>query len=224
VKRLRADEGMTLVETMVAALVGLLVMGAAATLFSAALRTTRTTNDRVTAVNSARVSVESIGRTLRTAIRPSQLGDGVSTSLAVLEATGSRLRFYANVDNATEAVGPSRVTYDLTGGTLVQSVQRPISPVDPTVGFAWCDDTLSSCPVLRKVLATGVASGSGFTYYATDGSAVLPGVDGLDATQRELVNSVDVRVSVAGSGTSGSSTAVTRVELVNTDAYRAAAT
>jgi type II secretory pathway pseudopilin PulG len=224
VNRLRGDDGMTLVETMVAAFVGLLVMGAAATLFSAALQTTRTTTDRVTAVNSARLSVESIGRTLRTAIRPSQLGDGVSTSLAVLEATGTRLRFYANVDNATEAVGPSRVTYDLTGGTLVQSVQRPTSPVDPTVGFAWCDDTLSSCPVRRTVLATGVASGSGFTYYATDGTALVPGAGGLDATQRELVNSVDVRVSVAGSGTSGPSTAMTRVELVNTDAYRAAAT
>lgn len=215
-----SDAGFSILETLVSMVVGMVVMGAATTMFTASLRTNKTTTSRVEAVNTSRVAAATIGRSLRAAIRPSQLGDTASTDPALLEATGTRLRFYANIDNADDAIGPTRVTYDMSGGTLVQTLQRPTMPVAPATAFVYCDDTLPSCPVKRAVLATGLKPTSGFGYYATDGSPLVPPASGLTAASCALVNSVDVTVAVSGAGTTGATTVVTRVELVNQDAYR----
>lgn len=214
------DSGITLVETMVALSIATVVMGAAATISTAALATNRASMTRVQAVNDARVSVAAVDRTLRAAIRPVQLGVTASTEPAFLEATLTRVRFYADIDNPGDAVGPSRVTYDTNGGTLVQTIQKPLTPITPSSGFTYCDETLSSCAVQRAVLATGLRSTSGFAYYGSDGVAIPVPSGGLDLTTRGLVNGVDISVSLAGSGSSGPTSLTTRVELVNQDAYR----
>jgi type II secretory pathway pseudopilin PulG len=215
-----ADAGFSILETLVAMVVGMVVMGAATTMFTASLRANTTTTARVEATNTARVAIAEVSRTLRTAIRPVQLGDLASTEPAVLEATGTRLRFYANIDNATEAVGPTRVTYDMSGGTLVQTLQRPTMPVSPATAFTYCDDTLPSCPVQRSVLASGLKATSAFSYVATDGTTLAAPATGMTAASRALVNGVDVSIALTGSGTSGATTVLTRVQLVNQDAYR----
>ena len=107
----------------------------------------------------------------------------------------------------------------------MQTLQRSTAPVAPSTTYGFCDDTLASCAVQRTTLARGATSASGFTYYATDGSVLTPAALAASTT-RDTVASVDVRVAVSGTAStartsaSGGTTVLTRVQLVNQDAYR----
>ena len=124
---MRRDEGLSMPELTVTMLVMSVVLAGLATLFIGSLNTAVGTQARLEEVSDARIAVSSMGRTLRTAILPSQLYDSASTaSAAFIQAEPRAISFYANVDNVNNAVGPTRVRYWIdSAGVLYESKQVP---------------------------------------------------------------------------------------------------
>ena len=150
---------------------------------------------------------------MRTAILPSQLFDTTSTvEAAFIEATPMSIRFYGNLNNTNNLVGPSKITFEVVGGQLRQTVQKPnaFDPANPKLhllrsGGAGC--ALGYTILARGVLLTGAPI---FTYYDSLGNS-LTGTT-LTADQLEIVDAVDISVTVAKTGVGGNgSTFVLRV-------------
>lgn len=218
------DSGASLVELCVAMLIfsGLLI--ACATLYIGSLQTATGTQSRLEEINDGRIAVSAMSRTLRTAILPSQLQDTSSAETAAfIEATPQAIRFYANIDNDNNTVGPSKVTYAIVAGELIETVQTPNPRVGTSRAFIYCTPG-PACPTRQKVLARGVNAGDAiFTYYDALGQ-VLSGTS-LTDEQLEIVDAVDVVVTVVQPGTGGNGTTyVSRVAMPNHDAVMRAET
>src|SRR5262245_23243555 len=64
-KRIAAEDGFTLAELLVATVTGLIVVGAAASLFTAAIRSEPAARERTAAIQEARTMSEALTRELR---------------------------------------------------------------------------------------------------------------------------------------------------------------
>ena len=110
-----------------------------------------------------------MGRTLRTAILPSQLYDSSSTATAAfIPAEPRAISFYANIDNVNNAVGPTRVRYWIdSAGVLYESKQVPNARAAGVTKFDYCTPGPGCNTVQQKLIARGVTGGSTpiFTYY-----------------------------------------------------------
>jgi type II secretory pathway pseudopilin PulG len=214
--RAEKDSGLGLVEVLVAMALSSIVLATCATLFLGSLKTTSGTQSRLEEINDGRVAISAMGKAMRTAILPSQLFDSTSTvEAAFIEATPMSIRFYANLNNDSNTVGPSKVSFAVVGGQLQESVQAP-NPFDPdNPKFVYC----TTCVVPYTILARGVVvTGSPiFVYYDSLGNPLTGTTLTLD--QLEIVDSVDISVTVSKPGVGGSgSTFVLRVALPNHDA------
>jgi type II secretory pathway pseudopilin PulG len=215
----RRDVGLTLVELLTAMSLTGVLLAALASLFLGATKTTHGTQNRLEEINDGRVAISSMGRALRTAILPSQLFDVSSDDTAFISAESNKLRFYANIDNPGNSVGPTKVTYEVTGGVLTQVTQipNPFVPANPV--YVYCVPS-PTCPTKTKVLARGVLTSSPiFRYYDSLGNALTGSP--LSDDKLAAVDSVDVSVTVAkpGSGGNGSTFAL-RVAMPNHDAVQ----
>ena len=109
-------------------------------------RSNATNTSRQEQIDTARFSVETMSKTIRTAAKPVQISGACSPSMcpqdAFLLGADFGVQFYANLNNEGGSVGPSRVTYTVatsgpTAGQLIETVQRP-DPDGPTsTGFAY---------------------------------------------------------------------------------------
>lgn len=223
----RPDAGFTLVELSMAMLVSSVVAAAAAVMFNVALKSNTTTEARLDSINTARVSVESMSRTLRTAVLPRQLDDAGNTDAAFLRAAADEVSFYANINNPNNAIGPSRVTYRIAGGRLEQTIQAPDAHAPDDHDYTYCDLAQVTCARRSTTLAEGVVVNQPlFTYFDATGAplaltASCSGKPCLTGTGLEVVDAVEVRVVVAApqrAGQIGPSTYITRVALPNNDA------
>lgn len=219
------DAGMTLAELLVGTVVAAMVMAAAGTLFEVGMRSNATSTARLTTINQARVSVEAMGRSMRTAVLPSQLDDAGNTDTAFLQGEANAVSFYANINNLNNAVGPSRVTYVVDASKrLMQTVQAPL-PNPVSHDFKYCDPTLASCAKAVTVLGEGVdltvplfryydSTGAVISYASTcpDGNACLAG------TALANVDAIDLSLVLRSAGvTIGPTTYLLRVSLPNHD-------
>ena len=215
----RREDGTTIVELSVTTFLFSSLLIACATLYIGSLRTATGTQLRLEEINDGRIAVSAMSRTLRTAILPSQLYDTSSTDTAAfIEATPASIRFYANIDNANNVVGPSKVTYRVVNGELIENVQTPNPRTATDRSFVYCTPG-PTCPTSQKILARGLVVGAApiFTYYDALG-ATLAGSN-LTADQLEVVDSVDVTVTVAQPNSGGDGTTYAlRVALPNHDA------
>jgi hypothetical protein len=211
----------------VSLLVSGVVAAAAAVMFNAGLKSNTTSEARVDTINAARVSVESMSRTLRTAVLPRQLDDAGSTDAAFLSASASEVRFYANINNPDNVIGPSRVTYRVSGRDLVQTIQPPDAHAPDDHDYRYCDPGAPGCVSRSMVLASGLeTSVPVFTYYDDAGAALTlsgscAGVACLPGNSLDVIDAVEVRVVVAPPARApgiGPTTYVLRVALPNNDA------
>src|SRR5665811_836960 len=114
----RSERGYTLIELLVAATVGMVVLGGAVTVFVGAVRSEPRTAEQVTAIQQGRVALERITRELRQ-------GTDVTT------ATASQLAVVTYVKQASCAGAPAsssiacRVTYTCTAGACSRVVAEP---------------------------------------------------------------------------------------------------
>lgn len=243
--RLRAasewrDAGTTLTEMVVVMLIMSIVVVTTVSLTISLGRTTAQNSARQDQIDVGRIAVERLSKTARTAVKPSQLQPTCDTACgevdAFLQGGSYSMKFYANLDNVSNLVGPSQVTYTLatTGtdaGVLVEKVQTP-DPVavpgnPPPTGYTYCNaeatGATGACKSRLTVrrLATGVQTGTPvFTYYQANGDPLPASASGLTADQLEKVMAIEVQLTVKSPSASapGATTYIQRITLPNAQA------
>jgi prepilin-type N-terminal cleavage/methylation domain-containing protein len=147
---LRREEGLTLIELMIAMALGLVVMAAATAVLIGGMHRQPREEQRSAAIQRARTTMERITRELR---------QGTS----VPAATATQLSIVTYVDQATCAGAASanavlcRVTYTCSAGACSRTVARPDG----------------SSPGAATRVVDGLSPGSVFSYSASGGSCTL---------------------------------------------------
>lgn len=222
----RTDDGVTLTELLVTMVVLGVLVSATVLMVNASMRVSSANKERLDQSNSATIAMQRVSRTLRTAVLQSQLTTtctlAICTESAFLKGTPTSVQFYADVDNPKNSVGPSRVTYDVTGGVLTETLQKPDSPTPDAAGYHYCTPG-PGCAIRTTVLATDVQSAAAiFSFYtAADpvNAIALSMGSQLTATQLKAVDSIDVSLNVqrAGGANVAGASMVQRVALPNAD-------
>jgi Tfp pilus assembly protein FimT len=226
----RADDGLSLVEVLVTMALTTLVAGFTFTLLIQGVRSTGSTSVRQDNAGQARVAIEAITKNLRTAIAPSLVQNmsctaGCAATTALTGAGGGSVTFYANINGV--ASPPSRITYAVTGSSLVETVQAPV--IQSAQQYSFCTPG-AGCALRTRTLVRGIVPPTVteplFTYYP-DGVSPAPLTLSAPATATELaaVDSVDVLLKVRTSAKWGTpaTTVAMRVALPNADYARAQA-
>lgn len=149
----REERGLTLIELLIAAAVGLVVVGGALTMFMGAIRSEPRTASKVAAIQEARTTVDRITRELR---------QGLETPTA----SPSKLEIVTYVKAATcggaaaSTSIPCRVTYECSAGKCTRVVAQPNG----------------SAPGPAVQVAGGLASTNVFTYSPSAGDPTYVGV------------------------------------------------
>jgi prepilin-type N-terminal cleavage/methylation domain-containing protein len=227
---------MTLTEMLVVMLIFGIVVAATASVTISMSRTTGQNMARQDLVDEARTAVERVSKTTRTAVKPSQLLSSCSVACAEVDAflqgTPTSMKFYANLDNPGNSLGPSQITYTIAtsgadAGVLVEKVQRPDSNVPGTNGYAYCNaeaaGASAACRARLSVrrVAEGVTTTSDvFRYYAADGARLVPAASGLTASDLEKVLGIEVTLTVRSDSTTAPQpiTYIQRITLPNAQA------
>jgi hypothetical protein len=182
------DDGVTVVELVVASAVGSLLLAVVATLVIGALRTIDVLTVRSGTVGDARIALEAMSRNIRVAAQPP------GASAALVSASPTELSFWALLDRGAPASDapptPTFVRYRYVGNCLTQSLTpAPGGTVTVTppaaTGPAGC--------LLRTVRPPV------FTYYRVGeptGASPLPASPQLAAADLLQVGSVRVLVQV----------------------------
>jgi len=169
----RGERGFTLVELLLAATMGLVVVGGAVTIFIGAIRSEPRVAGEVASIQQARVAMERLTRELR-------------QGLDVPTATASQLEIITYVNEASCDGAPSstkipcRVTYTCAAGACSRVVAQP-------------DGT---APGGSTQVINGLASDDVFSY-GTSASTQAATCDGASATSPVFVC---VSLQIAGSG------------------------
>lgn len=209
-----SDAGTTLTELMVVILIFSIVAITTATLTIGFSRSNAENVSRQDQIDEARTAVERMSKTVRTAVKPSQLltscgGSGCDLD-AIINASDYAMTFFGNLDNEDNSRGPSRITYSVAtsgadAGVLIEKVQRPDSAVPSSNGYTYCSAEAPSAPAACKSrltvrrLAAGVQTATGtplFSYYSGAGDRLTVSGTGLTSDQLEKVLSVELVVTV----------------------------
>jgi Tfp pilus assembly protein PilW len=115
----RSEGGYTLIELLVAGMMGMIVLGAGVTVFIGAVRSEPRASSKVSAIEQGRIAVERMTRELR---------QGFNVS----GASGAGLSFVTYVPQSscggspvTDSKEPCRVIYQCAGGKCTRSVAKP---------------------------------------------------------------------------------------------------
>jgi type II secretory pathway pseudopilin PulG len=210
------DAGISLVETLVAMVIGSLLLGVVVAFFVASTGAVRRVNAATAASSNVRVAAEAMSRTLRVAYPPP------GEPSALVTATSTDVMFYSLLNRGTPSSTlplPTRVEYTWDGNCLnqAQTPARPLATPSATGSlYAWDTGRTSTCllrttraPVL-SYYTTGVPSSGGTT---TPPLTMPPG--GLDVSDRQAVQSVQVTLTAAEGADDPSASAAVRVTLQN---------
>lgn len=216
------DEGFTVVEMVVVIFILGVVLAMVQGALIMAQRNTSAAKTRLDQVGSGKVAIEAMSRTLRTAVRPSQLSATCSScdSLAAFMAGDARsVRFYANIDNPNNIIGPSKVSYSVTSsGDLVETIQPPNAHAVGDYDYQYCTPGAGGCTVYTRTLARAIVPGATlFTFYDASGAAFA--ASSLSAAELAAVDQVDIFVTIKETTTANSTTFTQRVGLPNADAF-----
>jgi len=149
----REERGLTLVELMIAAALGLVVVGGALTVFIGAVRSEPRTASDVTAMQQNRVTIDRITRELR---QGSQIPTATASELAIV--TYVKVASCGGASASTAI--PCRVTYSCSGETCMRVVAQP--------------DGSDPGPVAQ--VASGLASADVFSYLPSAADPTYVGV------------------------------------------------
>jgi hypothetical protein len=160
-QRLAGESGFTVMELLVASMLGMVVILAAAALMDGAQGHTTRIEGRVEGTQRGRVAMEQITQRLRSQVC-------VGTATPMIEATSNSVTFYA--DFGDEAFTPEKRRLYVSSGALREQVWNG-SGTPPNVTFP-------SLPDRSRVIATGIDQAKYetgtplpfFSYYAYDGT------------------------------------------------------
>lgn len=216
------DAGMSLSELVVVMMVASVVFALVAGLTISLTQGNAQNLARQGQVDEALSAMRWLSRSLSQAVSPGALSQNMAGEAAVLEASGTELVFYSNIDNpstdAGEATGPTRVVLSLDDdGVLRRVTQRP----DPTSTMTdWSYDCPRTvCPSLHEDLVIARDVQAPVFRYVARGGAPLP-ADGddrpLTPAEAAAIDAVEVTVVVASgdpSAPSGATTVLRRISL-----------
>lgn len=149
----REERGLTLVELLIAASVGLVVVGGALTMFVGAIRSEPRTASQVTAIQEARTTVDRITRELRQGL---ETPTASPTQLAIVTYVKA-----ATCGGAVASTSiPCRVTYTCSSGKCTRVVAQPNG----------------TAPGPAAQVASGLASNSIFSYLPNSTDPTYVGV------------------------------------------------
>lgn len=231
----RGDAGTTMTELVVVMFIMSVVVLATATLTIGFERTNAQTNARQEQIDAGRNAMDRMTRTLRVAVKPSQLAASCTGCAqdAFISGQPYSVQFYSNLENVSGTVGPSRVTYTIgtvagRAGVLTERVQRPDSATPTTSGWTYCNAEAAGAPaacrarLTTRVLAQGVATTGVplLTYFDENGAALTVPSTGLTAEQLQRVMSIELTLRLTSQGVARPepTTFVQRVLLTNSHA------
>ncbi|MGV8967946.1 MAG: PulJ/GspJ family protein [Cellulomonas sp.] len=230
------DRGSTLTELLIVMMIVSMIVAVTASLTIGFQRTNAQNISRQDQIDVARSAVERVSKTVRTAVKPSQLTNCPGCLAdAFLSAEALSVQFYANLNNAGNGVGPSRVTYSVatTGadaGVLLEKVQVPNPFAVGASAYVYCPAELSGASAACKATLTTRRLTPGanvstaapvFTYYNSQGAEMTPGAGAsLGVDDLEKVLSIEIVVTVASTNatTAKPTTYIQRVTLPNSQA------
>lgn len=145
-RRLRAQGGFTLIEMLMALLIGSIVLGAAMYIFQAGQRSSTRVQDRAESVQRGRVVMEQLTQRIRSQVC---LGPGYPAMTAG-NATG--MTFYMDIGNEDFQPQQMRLTYDPSNGGQVTETTWNMTATGS--GSGW---QVAASPSRVRVLATNLA-------------------------------------------------------------------
>ncbi|WP_236120597.1 PilW family protein [Cellulomonas palmilytica] len=233
------DRGTTLAELLIGMTIFSILMAAVTTMAVGYHRVHAENVARQDQVDATRTASERLTKVIRTVVKPSQL-ISCTTSVcseidAFVSASSTAMKFYANLDNAGNAVGPRQVTYmlDPTGAgeaRLVERVQVPDSATPGANGYTYCDALAAGASAACKgrmttrVLVEGVRTDgpvATFVYFDNAGQRMTPASGAaLSAAQIDQVLSIELtlRVRSHDRNSTGPTTYIQRILLPNSQA------
>lgn len=114
----RGESGLTLIELLVAATLGLVVVGAAMTVFIGVIRSEPRTTSKVTAIQQARVTLDRITRELR---QGQETPVSTPTELAIV----TYVKAASCAGGAASSSIPCQVTYSCSASSCTRQVSEP---------------------------------------------------------------------------------------------------
>ena len=172
--RLADERGFTLVELLVAMVVGMVVIFGALAIMDGTWRVQARTQDNVDATDRGRVAMDRITQQLDSRVCLNSATPPLAAQGSLVTATDSQIEFYASVTSDTAprlVVERRRMTYrpgtsDILLESWTGTAPPPATPPANT-----------TTPTRRVVVAGGVAPVAGtpiFRYYAPEGTPALP--------------------------------------------------
>lgn len=169
--RLAGEEGFTLVELLVAMIVGLVVIFAAFSVMDGSWRLNAKTTDHIETTNRGRLAMDKITQQLGSRIC---LQSETPAQGSLVTATDDQIEFYASITNETAprlVVERRRLTYrPTTHDILLEAWTGSAPPPTPPPAN-------TTTPTLTRVIAEGVAPAGStpiFRYYVEQGTPPLP--------------------------------------------------
>ena len=215
----RSDAGLTLTEmVVVVALLGIVLAIVQQTTIMVWKQVNQSAM-RLDETQRGKVAMEAMTKVIRTAVLPTQLYATCTgcDSAAFISGQPRSVQFFANLNNADNLIGPSKVTYNvLADGKLVEKIQAPDAHAAGDYDYRYCTEGSAGCTVRTRILAENVSTTKPlFTYYDGAGAAITTPLSG---TRLADVDSMDIVLFVDSSGQTPGTTVTTRVTLPNADA------
>jgi prepilin-type N-terminal cleavage/methylation domain-containing protein len=187
-----SDEGMTLIELVVAMAVGSVLLAGVGSVFVGMLQGSKTVTVKTSTGADVRIATEAMSRTLRVAAVP-------GTGSAFGAANTTSMTFYALLNRtATQSTvqpNPTMVvyTYNSTTKCLTESMTPGVAIVAPVAGgpsFTWAATATRTKCLLRTATAPT------FSYYSSGVLTATPmnATTGLTAAERLSVRSVGIHL------------------------------
>ncbi len=194
-------------------------------------RSVASTSLRLDDIDQARLGIDKVTRTVRTAVEPAQLQTNctsctgpASTSTAFTSATTSSVQLFSNTGSPA---GPSLVTftasYDSTKNiaVLTETEQAPDAGSAPNFTYTQCTLGATGCLIKQYSVARGLQwplTDPLFVFYDNSGAEMTPPTGGsLPAQQLIAIDSVGIKLTVQtpSSYKTGPTTVYDRVALPN---------
>jgi prepilin-type N-terminal cleavage/methylation domain-containing protein len=223
IRRLHGDEGLSLIEMVVVTLILGVVLAMVQQTTIQAQKELSGNSSRLDQLQQSKVAMESMSKVLRTSVLPTQL-DGtcpLCATAAFLSGDVRSVQFYANINNDSNVIGPSQVSYIVAAdGTLTEYIHGPNPHAANDYNYQYtCVKPTVGCVVNTRILARHVDTTQPmFTYYDASGTAISPMP--LNGAALKLVDSIDVVIRVKVSKKIQAVTLTQRVTLPNADAVQ----
>ena len=195
-RRLRngpADEGVSLIELMVAAFLSTLILVAISTMFIVvAKQTVASQGARLSTADASNI-VNVVSTTIRASINNSVQGTNTPDP-AIVSGTASAVTVISYTDAGPSFDTPLQIRYQIVGGRMTEDRWKPTI----VQGYA-VFPAVTTTPYQTRTLGNVVVNTALeplFRYFNTSGTELIPGTTGLSLSQRQTTVSVRFDVKV----------------------------